>query len=101
MFSHIQNRLRSEIKEIKDEIRRKIVTYLVAAFSVVAGLAWNEAMKELLEYLFPGSKNSVLAKFLYAFFVTFIVVVLSVYVVRLIKKEEIEEAEKKIKGGHP
>lgn len=71
------------------------MTYLAAAFSVVAGLAWNEAMKALLEYLFPGSKDSVLAKFIYAFFVTLVVVILSVYLFRLLKEEEVKEVNKR------
>jgi len=45
----------------------------------VAGLAWNEAIKALIEYLYPLDKNSLLAKFVYAALITIIVVVFTTY----------------------
>ncbi|MBI4159908.1 hypothetical protein HY504_01950 [Candidatus Wolfebacteria bacterium] len=60
---------------------------MTAALGLVAGLAWNEAIKAFIEYFFPVSQNSILAKLTYAVLLTIIVVVLTVYLVRLTGKE--------------
>ena len=75
-------------KELEREIWERTVGYVVAAFGFVAGLAWNEAIKALIEYFFPLSTNTVLAKFLYALIVTILVVLVTVYLVRIGKKSE-------------
>ena len=81
--------LQEESTEIKKEVRERTVSYLVAALGVVAGLAWNDAVKALLEFLFPlSSANSLVVKFLYAILVTFVVVLLTVNLVRLLGKEK-------------
>lgn len=81
-------KLKEERAKLQKEIREKTVGYIVAAFGLVAGLAWNEAVKAAIEFVFPHSTDSLFAKFLYAAMVTLIVVVISVYLVRLTKKEE-------------
>lgn len=72
---------------LKNEIKGQTIGYIVAALGLVAGLAWNEAIKALIEQLFPLSQNSVLAKFLYAILVTILVVIVTSYVVRVFKKK--------------
>jgi len=54
----------------------------------VVGLAWNDAIKELITYLFPLATNSVLAKFGYAIILTVIVVVAIHLMTRLTEKKE-------------
>lgn len=73
--------------DLKREIREKTLTYIVAAFGLVAGLAWNEAIKSLIEYLFPLSQNTLLAKFIYAIVVTLLVVIATSSLVRFLNKE--------------
>ncbi|MDD2731951.1 MAG: DUF5654 family protein [Candidatus Pacebacteria bacterium] len=80
-ISESQRKLRQEMKE-------KPVSYIVAAFGLVAGLAWNEAIKGMIDYFFPLNKNSVLAKFIYAVLVTFAVVLITFYLIKIIEKEE-------------
>ena len=65
-----------------------MVGYILAGFGLVAGLAWNEAIKEFIAYLFPLSKDTMLAKFAYASILTFILVLVTIYLARLFKKEE-------------
>ncbi|PIR06003.1 hypothetical protein COY65_00255 [Candidatus Jorgensenbacteria bacterium CG_4_10_14_0_8_um_filter_39_13] len=60
----------------------------MAAFGLVAGLAWNEAIKSLIEYIFPLSRNTLLLKFVYAILITLILVFISIYLVKLLKAEE-------------
>ena len=65
------------------EIREKSAGYMTAAFSLVAGLAWNDAIKSFIEYAFPFSKSgSVFAKFIYAILITGIVILISHYLLQ-------------------
>lgn len=83
-----RERLKKEKDKIKKEAKKQVLTYITAAFGLVAGLAWNEAIKALIEYIFPLSQNSVWVKFVYAIVMTLVVVIISIYVVKLFKKEE-------------
>ncbi|MEK9150453.1 MAG: DUF5654 family protein [Candidatus Desantisbacteria bacterium] len=84
-------KIRKESKEIKTEIKQRTIGYIVTAFGLVAGLAWNEAIKTLIEYLFPLSPNNLLLKFAYAIFITLILVFISVYLVKLFEIKEKDE----------
>jgi len=66
------------IKETKDEIKRQTAGYLTAALGLVAGLAWNDAIKSLIEAFYPFAKDGVFAKFFYAILITTIVVFISI-----------------------
>ncbi len=70
------------------EWREKTLGYIMAAFGLVAGLAWNDAIKGAIEYCFPVTADTVYAKFLYALFFTTLLVAFSIYVVGSLEKEE-------------
>ncbi len=74
-------------KGLEREIRERTTGYVVAAFGFVAGLAWNEAIKALIEFFFPLSTNTVLAKVLYAIVVTLLVVVVTMSLMRSSRPE--------------
>lgn len=74
------------VKEVKESLRAKTVDYLVAALGLIAGLAWNDAIKTLIDYFFPLSKDTLFAKFIYALFITFVVVILGNHLLNLNKK---------------
>lgn len=74
-------------EEMKEEIKQRTVGYITAALGLVAGLAWNEAIKSLIDYFFPMSQNSVWAKFIYAFAVTAVVVIITIYLIKLFGKK--------------
>ena len=86
----IKDKIKNGSKEIKREIRQRTSGYILAAFGLVAALAWNDAIKALIEYFFPLNKNTVLIKFIYAVLITFIVVIISIYLTKLLsdKNEE-------------
>lgn len=65
------------------EVRTRTVGYIATALGLIAGLAWNDAVKSLIEYLFPLDQNTLVARFIYAAVVTAFVVVISIYLVRL------------------
>ncbi|MBI2036737.1 MAG: hypothetical protein HYT14_00025 [Candidatus Liptonbacteria bacterium] len=65
--------------------------YIVTALGLVAGLAWNEAIKAFIEQVISVGGNTFFAKLLYAGIVTIIVVFASVYLTRLLKDKEEEQ----------
>lgn len=75
-------------QDIHAEAREKISGYISAGFGLVAGLAWNDAIKELIETFFPNTSNTLVAKFGYAILVTLLAVIVTVYFVRLLKKRK-------------
>lgn len=68
-------------------MRERTLGFITGGLGLVAGLAWNDAIKALIDYLFPLDKNGIAAKFIYAVLISVIVVVLSVYLVRWLKRE--------------
>lgn len=81
---------------IKNEVNKKMVTYILAGFGLVAGLAWNEAIKNSIEYLFPMTKNTLLAKFLYALIITVVLGVISYYLSKITAEKEKSDKEKNL-----
>ncbi len=74
---------------LKEEIKKKIAMYIIASFGLIVGLAWNEAVKSLIEYLFPLSRDTFLAKIIYALAVTFILALVTVSLTKfLVDKKE-------------
>ena len=79
-------------KELAGEIRERTIGYLTASFGLIAGLAWNDAIKAGIEALFPlGGSHSVIAKFIYAVLITTAVVSISVYLLKFLEREKTEE----------
>lgn len=69
--------------KLRTEIRERTLGYMLAAFGFVAGLAWNDAIQALIGHLFPLPENTLPAKFLYAVIISFVAVIISVYMSRL------------------
>lgn len=86
-MKNIKDKIKNESEEIKKEVKERTSGYILAAFGLVAALAWNDAIKSLIEYFFPLDKNTVSIKFIYAVLITFIVVVVSVYLARLLSNK--------------
>ncbi|MBI5135461.1 hypothetical protein HZA86_04500 [Candidatus Uhrbacteria bacterium] len=80
----------TKIKEHRDQLQRELEertsTYVIAALSVVAGLAWNDAVKALIEFLFPLPANNLQAKFVYAILVTMIVTIATMLMMRWVQR---------------
>lgn len=86
------NKIKEGQARLRKEAIEKTVGYILAAFGLVAGLAWNEAIKALIDNFFPLDKNGIVIKFVYAILVTVIVVVVTIIFVR----KESHEAQTKI-----
>lgn len=81
------NKKASPAWSFKQEVRLKTADYILAAFGFVTGLAWNEAVKALIEQFFPFSNTSAWAKLIYALLITVVFVIISTSVMRTLKKE--------------
>ena len=91
-------KLEEEKRKIEDAFKRRVEGYLMTAFGIVAGLAWNEAVKDLMAYLLPMQKDTIFAKFLYAIIMTFILILISLYVIRFINRSDSKKEIESIKG---
>lgn len=91
----IKTKIKKEISGVKDEITNKTVGYIVTALGLVAGLAWNDAVKSAIEHFFPAEQNGLTAKFIYAAAITLVVVLISVYLVKIISKGEKKDKKAK------
>ncbi len=67
------------MNSLKQKVRTQTTTYILAGLGLVAGLAWNEAIKELIDWLFPLDRGSIGAKFIYAIIITLVVVMIGTY----------------------
>lgn len=83
--------------QIEKEIREKTVGYIVAGFSVVAGFAWNDAIKAFIEEYFPLSRDTMKAKFVYAALITILIVIISVYLMKIFRVEKKDKEKEKVK----
>ena len=86
--------IKSKFKKIKEKevkirkiVKEKTVGYILAALGFVVGLAWNDAIKTSIEYFFPLNKDGIFAKLGYAFLVTLIIVLATVYFVESTEEE--------------
>ena len=70
---------------------KQTLGYIIAAFGLVAGLAWNDAIKALIEYLFPLSQNTLFAKFGYAVLVTVLAVLATTYALNTFTESDEEK----------
>lgn len=73
-----------ERKDLRIEILEKVMDLTTAGFGLVAALAWNEAIKRLFERLFPLPGGSLVASFIYALFITILVVIITVQLGRVL-----------------
>jgi len=82
------NKVKEEGKDLRKEVKKKTLGYILAGLGLVAGLSWNETIKAFIDYIFPAEGNSLLASLIYSVFITILVVVFSVYMTRLFKDDE-------------
>lgn len=79
---------KSKSESLQEEVREKMKQYIGAGFGLVAGLAWNDAIKALIEYLFPLEKNSLTAKLIYAIAMTLVVVFVGLSLSKFLRKRK-------------
>lgn len=76
-------KIKESQKRISREVRHQTATYVLAALGFVVGLAWNDAVKSLIEFLFPLDKSgNIFVKFVYAFLVTVVIIAATIVLTR-------------------
>lgn len=83
----ITQKLREESRELRRVVQQQVVGYILTGLGLVAALAWNDAIQTLIKVYLPLDDTSVWAKVTYAFLMTLIIVVATVYLTRWFKKE--------------
>jgi uncharacterized BrkB/YihY/UPF0761 family membrane protein len=73
---------------VANEVQEKLISYLLAAFGLVAGLAWNEAIKAGIDAIYSSPEDSLMAKFMYAGILTLIIAIITTIFVLVTKKDE-------------
>lgn len=75
--------------EINKEIKRQMLTLATSGLGLVAALAWNNLIQELVsQYIEPliGGASGILSLLIYAVVVTILAVVVTYNLSRLVKK---------------
>ena len=62
----------------KKEINDKVKNVILGSFTFVAALAWNEAIQSGFKR-FYSPKNQTSAKFIYAIFITIIIILIMIF----------------------
>lgn len=88
----ITGTIKKETEAVKKEIQTRTLGYILAGFGLVTGLAWNDAIRATISFVFPEeSRNSLIAQYGYALALTLVLVIVSVYLARLFMKKEAEK----------
>ncbi|MDI9624495.1 MAG: DUF5654 family protein [Methanothermobacter sp.] len=80
------------MSEIKKEIIKTMATLITTAFGLIAALAWNEAIKALIQLFFKAG-NALTGLFVYAIIVTILAVIATIVIARSLAHLEIEMPE--------
>ena len=82
-------RLNEERRVVQREVRTRMAGAITGALGIVAGIAWNDAVRALIDYLYPASKGSdIFPKFLYALIITIIVSVVVYFVTKVLSEKK-------------
>lgn len=80
-----------ETKEVKRQFTKRILDLATSGFGLVSALAWNEVIKEMVNnYIRPlfGKQSGLISLVIYAILVTFLAVLVTYNLNKLVKIEE-------------
>jgi len=86
MEDEVIQKLKKEVEQTKKAFRERLITLVMGGFSLVAALAWNEAIKSLVDTYFKES-SGLIGKFVYALIITAVVVIVSIRLEKISEKE--------------
>ena len=72
---------------MKKEIIEKLATLIIAAFGLIAALAWNTAIQSIFKEFFPDS-SGIIAMLIYAIVITILAVFVTIYLGKLIQEKK-------------
>lgn len=76
---------------MKSKVVAESLGMMTTAFGLVAALAWNEAIKKLIEEVLPKGQG-LLSLFIYAFAITILAVIIAARLVKM--KNRLEDEQK-------
>lgn len=82
-------KFRNNASEIKKEVMTQMLTLATSAFGLVAALAWNALIQELVaDYIKPliGGASGIVSLLVYAVLVTVLAVIVTYNLSKLVKK---------------
>lgn len=88
-MARVIHKVRQSAKELKKEILKQMLTLSTSAFGLIAALAWNEVIKELIDgYIRPlvGGASKMLSLLIYAVLVTALAVLVTYSLSKIVKK---------------
>lgn len=72
----LPSKITTHVKETNKQIITQTLGFISSAFVLVAALAWNDAIRELISSYFPSS-SGLISRFIYALIVTGIAVIVT------------------------
>lgn len=75
-------------KKVHEQVLAQISAAIVGALGLVVGLAWNDAIKSLIEFFYPAGQGGLPAKFIYAAVLTVLVTTIIIIFTRWFEKKE-------------
>lgn len=61
--------------EVVSDLRIRTAHYVIAGFSLVVGLSWNDTVKQIINTLFPLENDVIFMKIIYSLVITLILIV--------------------------
>jgi hypothetical protein len=89
MAKKIHRVVKKHLSDLKKEVLKQMLALSTSGFGLVAALAWNELIKELIaEYIKPlvGGASGVISLLIYAVIVTLLAVFVTYSLTKLVKK---------------
>jgi uncharacterized membrane protein len=90
----LEEKLKKEAQEFKKQFADKLLKLVTSGFGLVAALAWNELIKELIKnYIEPvfGGGSGIISLLIYALVVTFLAVLITYQLSKIVKSSKKEE----------
>ncbi len=72
-----KNSFEKEVEKTTKAVMSKSTGFILAGLGFVVGLAWNDAVQTLVKTIFPQENETLIAKFIYAFIITIVLVLIS------------------------
>lgn len=90
----IHKKLTKEAEELRKNFLKQTLKLTTSGFGLVAALAWNELIKEFINvYIQPffGKGSGFVSLFIYALFVTFLAVLITYQLSKIVKGSDKED----------
>lgn len=79
-----------QVSEVKGQVMQTIATLMTTAFGLIAALAWNEAIKEIINQVLPKG-SGITGLLVYAVIITIIAVIATILIGRALGKPPVQE----------